>query len=289
MNYKKAERVFLKNHPTLNEKWVQDRLAEDTSLLSLGDIILKDKERLQPGAGRLDLLFQDADSPIRYEVEIQLGKTDESHIIRTIEYWDIEKKRYPQYDHVAVLIAEDITSRFLNVISFFNGFIPIIAYQLQAYKLEDNISLVFTKVLDLTRIGFAEEEESKYEIVDKSYWEKRASKKMMELTDKLAEKVLSLDSKLSLKYNKFYIGLTYEGVVNNFISLKPKKEWVWVGIRLDKSDEIDSKLDEIGYDSTEYDIKWGKYWIRVTNHDGEEQLNYLYELFKTAYKEEIEK
>jgi len=288
MNYKKAERVFLKNYPTLNEKWVQDRLAEDPSLLSLGDIILKDKERLQPGAGRLDLLFQDADAAIRYEVEIQLGKTDESHIIRTIEYWDIERKRYPQYDHVAVLIAEDITSRFLNVISLFNGFIPIMAYQLQAYKLEDNISLVFTKVLDLTRIGYPEDD-GKYEIADKSYWEKRASKKMMELTEKLAEKVLNLDSKLSLKYNKFYIGLTYEGVANNFVSLKPKKEWVWVGIRLDKSDEIDSKLNEIGYDSTEYDMKWGKYWIRITDHDGEEQLNYLYELFKTAYREEVEK
>ena len=25
-----------------------------------------------------------------YEKEIQLGATDESHIIRTVEYWDIE-------------------------------------------------------------------------------------------------------------------------------------------------------------------------------------------------------
>ncbi len=39
-------------------------------------------------AGRLDLLLQDANQR-RYEVEIQLGATDESHIIRTIEYWDI--------------------------------------------------------------------------------------------------------------------------------------------------------------------------------------------------------
>jgi len=289
MNYIKAERIFLKNLPTLDEKWVQDKLAEDPALLSLGDIILKDKERLQPGAGRLDLLFQDADNPIRYEAEIQLGKTDESHIIRAIEYWDIERKRYPQYDHVAVLVAEDITSRFLNVISLFNGFIPIIAYQLQAYKFGDNISLVFTKVLDLTRIGLVEEDEGKFEIADRSYWVKRSSKKMMELTDKLAEKVLSIDSKLSLKYNKFYLGLTYEGIANNFIYFKPKKEWVWVGIRLDKSEEIDKKLDELGYDAVEYDIRWNKYQIRVTNDDGEEQLNYLYELFKTAYKEAIEK
>jgi hypothetical protein len=51
-------------------------------------------ERKQPRAGRLDLLFQDENNR-RYCVELQLGKTDESHIIRTIEYWDLEKKRYP--------------------------------------------------------------------------------------------------------------------------------------------------------------------------------------------------
>jgi hypothetical protein len=28
------------------------------------------------------------------------------------------------YEHTAVIVAEDVTSRFLNVISLFNGFIP---------------------------------------------------------------------------------------------------------------------------------------------------------------------
>jgi len=77
----------------LNERWVQDRIAEGPPILGLGDVILKDRERIQPKAGRLDLLLQDADSTRRYEVEIQLGATDESHIIRTIEYWDIEKHK----------------------------------------------------------------------------------------------------------------------------------------------------------------------------------------------------
>jgi hypothetical protein len=113
--YIKHRKLLLKTHPDFNEKWVQERIAEDPSILGIGELILK--ERNQLGAGRLDLLFQDPDSNIRYEVEIQLGKTDESHIFRTIEYWDLERKRYPQYDHVAVLIAEDITSRFLNIVS----------------------------------------------------------------------------------------------------------------------------------------------------------------------------
>lgn len=86
MDYVKFERVSLKNHPEFNEQWVQDKIAEDPSILGLGDVILKDKERIQPRAGRLDILFQDAELNRRYEVEIQLGSTDESHIIRTIEY-----------------------------------------------------------------------------------------------------------------------------------------------------------------------------------------------------------
>src|SRR6266576_5735586 len=125
--YIKLERISLQHHPELNERWVQQRIAEDPSLLGLGDLVLKDKERSQPRAGRLDLLLQDPESNKRYEVEVQLGKSDEAHIIRTLEYWDIERKRYPQYEHTAVIIAEDITSRFLNIIALFNGAIPLIA------------------------------------------------------------------------------------------------------------------------------------------------------------------
>ena len=137
MKHIKLQTINLKTHQELNEKWLQDVIADDPSIVGLGDVILKDKERIQPRAGRLDLLMQDSDGNGRYEIEIQLGSTDESHIIRTIEYWDIERRRYPQYDHTAVIIAEDITSRFLNVISLFNGFIPLMAIQVTAIKTED--------------------------------------------------------------------------------------------------------------------------------------------------------
>jgi hypothetical protein len=45
-----------------------------------------------------------------------LGSLDESHIIRTIEYWDIERQRRPTFEHRAVIVAERITSRFFNVL-----------------------------------------------------------------------------------------------------------------------------------------------------------------------------
>ena len=164
MEYTQFDKVSLKRHPELNERWVQERIAEDPSILGLGDLVLKDKERIQPRAGRLDLLLQDVDSNRRYEVEVQLGTCDESHIIRTLEYWDIERKRYPQYDHTAVIVAEDITSRFLNVISLFNGTIPLVAIQMSALSAHDQIGLVFTTVLNQLSLGLVDDDEEIHEV-----------------------------------------------------------------------------------------------------------------------------
>jgi len=164
--YTKAERVWLKASPVYNEKWVQDRIAEDPSLLGLGDLVLKDKERRQPNAGRFDLLLQDADSGLRYEVEVQPGKTDASHIIRTIEYWDIECERYPQYDHYPVIVAEEITGRFFNVIHQLNRAIPLIAIQMNARKVGEHVTLVFVKTVPPRPKLALEEEDAGLDLMD---------------------------------------------------------------------------------------------------------------------------
>ena len=122
-----AENISLKNSE-FNEDWLQARIAENPKILGLGELDLIERERKHK-SGRLDILLADTQNDKRYEVEIMLGQLDESHIIRCIEYWDIEKKRYPHYEHCAVIVAEDITSRFLNVLSLFNGQIPLIAIQ----------------------------------------------------------------------------------------------------------------------------------------------------------------
>jgi len=83
--YTPHERFSLKNQPEFNERWVQDLVANDPPILGLGDLVLRDRERVHPRAGRLDLLLQDPETKRRYEVEIQLGSTDAEHIIRTIE------------------------------------------------------------------------------------------------------------------------------------------------------------------------------------------------------------
>lgn len=172
------------------------------SILGLGDLELKDKERRQAGAGRLDLLLQDPETLKRYEVEVQLGPTDESHVIRTIEYWDIERKRYPQYEHAAVIVAEDITSRFLNVIELFNGAITLIALKMTAYKVGDQTALTFVKVLDERTYGLVDEDEPVAEPTDRHDWEAKASPKTLHLTDELLTLVNKVGPAAVLKYSK---------------------------------------------------------------------------------------
>lgn len=284
LKYSKPERINLKNHPELNERWVQERIAEDPALLGLGDLILKDKERIHPRGGRLDILCQDAESNRRYEIEIQLGKSDESHIIRTIEYWDIERKRYPQYEHTAVLVAEEITSRFLNVISLFNGFIPLVAIQMQALRFGDQVSLVFTTVLNEMRLGFIDEDEESQEVTDRAWWEKRGTKGTLEITDSLLRLVNEFAPDLTLKYNKFYIGLASKsGQPNNFVIFRPKKDWVRFEPRIDRSEEVQAKLETAGIDVMEYDSRWGRYRIRLGKGDVEKHKSLLIELMKMAY------
>ncbi len=276
INLVQPEKITLKDHPTLNESWLQNVIAENPEIIGLGDLILKDKERLQPRAGRLDILLQDPELNKRFEVEIQLGKTDESHLVRTIEYWDIERKRYPQYEHCAVIIAEEITSRFLNVISLFNGTIPLIAIQLTAYKHKDDYFLTFNTVLNEISLGLVEEDEEIQEITDRNYWEKQ---KGTPETVKIVDEVLALIKEIlpgyELKYNKFYIGLAQNKITDNFIIFRPKKSYMRMEIRLKQSDELENEIENLGIDLMDYDKRDSRYLIKLKAEDLKKHKDYI--------------
>lgn len=284
LKFIKPERVLLSNHPEYREKWVQDRIAEDPTILGLGELVLKDKERIQPRAGRLDLLLQHPESRDRYEVELMLGSTDESHLIRTIEYWDVERKRYPQYDHYAVIVAEDITSRFLNVIGLFNGFIPLIALQMTALKFGDQISLVFTKVIDAVSLGLDDEKEEGQAVTDRNYWEtERGTKETVAVADEMLNLIKTFAPRIELAYRRFYIGLAQDGQSNNFAIFFPKRSGFHTNIYLKSSPEIDRQLDAAGIDVMDYDKRERAYRLRLTKSDVKQHSELLLRLLKMAY------
>ena len=287
MEIKKLKAIDLKTSNFVNEKWIQEQIANDPSLLGLGDIVLKDKERVQPNAGRLDLLFQDAETNKRYEVELQLGKTDESHIIRTIEYWDIERKRYPQYEHCAVIIAEDITSRFLNVIQLFNGNIPLIALKMSAFEVNGGISLVFTKILDEIKLGFDGDDEEVEEITDRNYWEQKGTKETVKQVDEIFEIIKEIDNTFELKYNKFYIGLSKNGIASNFVIMRAKKSFVRLEIKSEPDEEIKKILEANELDEMEYSSRNNRYRINFSKNEIREKRDVIKQLLELSYKKWI--
>lgn len=259
----KLEKISLKDHPEIKEDLIQSFIFSNPNVLGLGDLTPLTREKIQPAGGRLDILLGDDDGA-RYEVEIQLGATDPSHIIRTIEYWDTERKRYPNYDHCAVIVAEEITSRFMNVISLFNGHIPLIAIQIAAYKTDKGISLTFTKVLDRMTIGTDEEEQ--YEITDRKYWENKSTAKMLKAVDSIFADISQFASGFDLKYNKFYIGLSKDGIAKNFVTFKPKKSFLYLVIKGTEDSEKIKLLEEAGLD-TSYTARWKEYNIRLSGYE----------------------
>ena len=255
-------RVSLKNNPKINEAMIQKYIFEHPDVLSealgSGKLVSIKREKSYESGGRLDILLEDDDN-CRYEVEIQLGATDPSHIIRTIEYWDNENKRNPMHSHCAVIIAEEITGRFMNVISLFNNNIQLIAIQMSAYEVGNDILLAFTRVLDKV---IREDEDIISEPTERPYWEKKSNKEQMALFDEVFSRISDYAPGIKPKYNKIYIGLEKDGIARNFVYFKPHKQFVAMFIRA-REDKLDS-FDNCGLD-IDYSSRLRHYRVRMKN------------------------
>lgn len=279
--------VSLNKHPQLNEAWVQQQIASEPNILGLGDLQLIERERRQPRAGRLDLLLVDPASGRRYTTELQLGTVDESQIIRTIEYWDLERKRYPNRDHCAVLVAEEVTARFLNVLSLLNATIPLIVLQMKAYQVAgDSVALIFTRVLDETVRGVPEDEEAAEAApTTREYWESKSTKAMLELTDQVFELARDVTSaQLSPKYNKYYVGVVHENRSRLFFYARPLKKAVTLMFKIPESTELTSTIEEAGVTLLSYQHQWGQYRIQITKPEFKSHEALLRELIALAWE-----
>lgn len=281
VEYVKSRNVSLRTHPDYSEKWLQQQIVDDPSLLGLGPLEVKAVERRQPRAGRLDLLLSDPEANVRYEVEIQLGATDESHIIRTIEYWDLEKSRYPQYDHVAVIVAEDITSRFLNVIALLNRSIPVIAIQLRALEVGNALTLSATTVLDLTPPADDDEDDPGVG-ADRAYWVQKGSEATVRLAGQLLDVVNDVVPGMDLKYNRHYIGLAKAGMPDNFVTCRAQRQRLVAGFRIPRSDELTEFIENNALDLMRWDRRSHRYMVRLEAEDFSQHRDALLELVRRA-------
>jgi len=264
MQYVRPKYISMKTSAEFSEKWIQDQIADDPGIIGLGELSLISREVALPGGGRVDLILGDEDSSLRYEVEIQLGRTDPSHIIRALEYWDIEKKRNPDYDHIAVLIAEEITARFYNVISLFNGAVPIIALQMKCVKIDDKVTVVFSKILDL--MAFNIKGRNELPILNIDYWKEKSGNEVLSLINNLlasVNKIPDINDEASLEYRKNDIRMMHSGQPIAYCFPYKGKKYVRVAVKLSRSTDMDKFLSESGLDVLGYNARNGRYRIRM--------------------------
>ena len=204
----------------LDERWLQEQIKDDPGLLGLGDLEIAGREHRQPIGGRIDFLMRDPESETFYEVEVMLGTLNESHIIRTIEYWDVERQRRPLFDHRAVIVAEQITSRFFNVLRLLNRSVPVIAIQLSAFKLDEN-SIVLHPVTVLDLFEEIEDVDDPAEQADRAFWERKSDPASLAVMDKIVSLLRTAGIEPRLTYNKYHIAMGTTG--HNFGWFYPRK------------------------------------------------------------------
>jgi hypothetical protein len=263
LSYHKAEPTTLRE-AGFDERWLQERIQDDPSILGLGDLTVMSRERPQSVGGRLDFLLKEPETEVMYEVELMLGRLNESHIIRTIEYWDIERRRWPTREHRAVIVAEEITNRFFNVIGLFNRAIPMIAIQLDAFRVDEKIVLNFTTVLDIYEPP--EEEEALAEPADRASWERRSNPESLGVFDRCLATLTETGSRVRVAYNRGSIALS--GSRQTFAWFHPRKQsHCLVRLKLPDAnrDSVAQALEEAGI--TVARVNWGRLSLPITPLD----------------------
>jgi hypothetical protein len=229
----------------LDEHWLQDQIYNNPAILKLGELEVVKRERQQSSGGKLDLLLKDPEDDSMYEVEIMLGETDESHIIRTIEYWDLEKRRWPQRQHFSVLVAESINRRFFNVIQLLSLSIPIIAIQANIIEADGKRILHFSKILDV----YEEPEDEgnlTNEIYDENWWRNKSAWTIENAKAMLAIVSPVFDS-VEVNYLKNYIALSVNN--NNYFGFHRRsgnKSLLWFWVSDSHLPQVTKTLDEKG-------------------------------------------
>ena len=274
-----SQLISLKGHPDIKEQWLQQQIIDNPSILGLGDLEVYRVEKQQPTGGRVDLILQDDET--RYEVEIQLGSLDESHIIRTIEYWDVERRRQPKLSHIAVIVAEEVTSRFLNVISLIASSIPLIVIQMKGIQMGEQFTLIGMKVVDHTLVQ-ADLEEDAGAPVDRAAWERRSSKESMVTLDKLIEIVNEVQPGTVANYRQQYIGLATGGVSKNIMLFWPKKNRVVTGFRISEDEDLATWADERGLSYITFRRHMSRHHFSIRRGDVEEHRDHISRLVQLA-------
>lgn len=237
-----------------DEYWLRDKIYEDPSVLGLGDLQAVMREKTQSQGGRLDLLLKNPEDDSMFEVELQLGATDESHIIRTIEYWDSEKRRWPNRSHTAVLVAEEITNRFFNVVHLLSLAVPMIGIQANILQVGEARGLHFNKIID--SYEEPEETEAAQPQYDERHWIDNYPG-TLECARWYKALLERLYGEVPTKYFEAYISLAVDGLARVWVT-KRKNDRAFVEVKCGE-ENFQEAVEHLNKDGVPFGMRTGKY------------------------------
>ena len=89
---------------------------------------------------------------------------------------------------------------------------------------------------------------------------------MLKTVDDIFSDLAEYVTGYELKYNKFYIGISKDGVAKNFISFKPKKSFLYLIFKANEDKQLSEKLEDAGLDIT-YESRWKQYRIKLADYE----------------------
>ena len=89
---------------------------------------------------------------------------------------------------------------------------------------------------------------------------------MMNEIDKIYKSLGDIVSGFTLKYNKFYIGLSKDGISRNFLMFRPKKSFLYLVIKSEENNTMIQELENEGLDIT-YNPRWKELKIKFNNFE----------------------
>jgi hypothetical protein len=125
------------------EQSLVDRINENPTVLGLGDLDLK---RASWRSRQISLLLESPAESVLFVVELQLGPTDDRHIMRVMERWLTERKRQRLSRCFAVLVGEEIAPRYVNILKLISRAVPLLALKMEPSEGSEGTSLRFRHV-----------------------------------------------------------------------------------------------------------------------------------------------
>ena len=160
--------------------------------------------------------------------------------------------------------------------------IKLIASQLNALKVGDNLLLDFVQVLNQTSLRRDDVEESAGQEVDRSYWDAKVGD-IMQIVDGVLGIVNELTTQpFQLIYTKSHIGVAEPGNWRRLLFVKPKHKFAHLDINMNNFGDWISRGEEAGLPIVK---KGPRLRVTVSPRQFREQENLLKELIPDALKQ----